>query len=276
MDRVVTTDGPTLAARRWPGGSQPGFVLVHGLASNQETWGEVAERLSAAGHPVVAYDQRGHGRSDRPAAGYDLPTFLDDLDAVLAWSGTASPVLAGQSWGGNLVLAHAARRRGAAAVVGVDGGTIDLADRFPTWEACAAALRPPQPNVGLAAIEARLRAAHPGWPERGIAATLANLVEENGVARNRLPLEAHMALVRTMWDHPPGDLYSLIGVPVLFLLASGGDPAWAAAKQAAAARAVAATPHATIEWVDGDHDLHVQQPGLVAERLLRLAVGRAR
>ena len=50
------------------------FLLVHGLSSNARTWDGVAAELSAAGHPVVAIDQRGHGRSEKPpiSAGYDF------------------------------------------------------------------------------------------------------------------------------------------------------------------------------------------------------------
>ena len=46
-------------------------VLVHGLASNLRLWDGVAEHLHAAGHTVIAVDQRGHGRSDAPDVGYD-------------------------------------------------------------------------------------------------------------------------------------------------------------------------------------------------------------
>jgi alpha-beta hydrolase superfamily lysophospholipase len=31
----------------------------------------------------VLYDRRGHGRSDRPPAGYDIDTLADDLAAVI-------------------------------------------------------------------------------------------------------------------------------------------------------------------------------------------------
>ncbi len=42
------------------------YILVHGLSSNARTWDQVAARLAAAGHQVVAIDQRGHGLSEKP------------------------------------------------------------------------------------------------------------------------------------------------------------------------------------------------------------------
>jgi pimeloyl-ACP methyl ester carboxylesterase len=55
------------------------FVLLHGLSSNCRTWEFVAARLTAAGHYVVAVDQRGHGLSDKPSTGYDFATITADL-----------------------------------------------------------------------------------------------------------------------------------------------------------------------------------------------------
>ncbi len=263
IHQVAARDGTPLAARRWAGDPTLGYVLVHGLASNLETWGEVAGLLADAGHAVVAYDQRGHGRSGPAGPEYGLEKALDDLDEVLAWSGFERAVLAGQSWGGNLVLGHAALRQGAEAVAGVDGGTIDLHRRFDDWEAAADALRPPVLRVGMAEVEARIRAAHPDWSDQGVAATLANLrADADGVARNRLALESHLQVLQIMWDHPPTDWYADVHVPVLLLLAGDGDDA------ARAAAASATPPTATVGWVAGDHDLHVQQPVLVARRLL--------
>ncbi len=268
LQSILTSDGTNLAVRRWDGAG-PGYVLVHGLASNLETWGEVADLLVAAGQAVVAYDQRGHGHSGRAAGGYDLDTSLDDLDLVLAWSGFGSPILAGQSWGANLIVAHAARRNQASAVACVDGAVIDLAGQFRTWEECAALLRPPTSGVSLEEIAARVRSMHPDWSDRGVAATVANLSEGlDGVARNRLPLQAHMSLLRTIWDHPSSAEFENVTVPALLLMAVTGDPSWTKAKRAAARDAEAALARGTVVWVDGDHDLHVQQPDLVARHLL--------
>ena len=94
---------------RGPDGDGPGrcFVLVHGLASNARLWDGVAARLAAAGHPVLAVDQRGHGRSEEPADGYTTDRCADDLLAlteVLGLVGDRAPVAVGKSWGGNVVV----------------------------------------------------------------------------------------------------------------------------------------------------------------------------
>jgi rifampin ADP-ribosylating transferase len=49
---------------------------------------------------VVAWDQRGHGRADKPAGGYELSDFAADVGAFLDALGLAAAVLAGSSSGG--------------------------------------------------------------------------------------------------------------------------------------------------------------------------------
>ena len=68
-DAVRLPGGPRLALRRADGDRRP-FLLVHGLSSNARLWDGVGRRLAAAGHQVVAVDQRGHGRSEQVADGY--------------------------------------------------------------------------------------------------------------------------------------------------------------------------------------------------------------
>jgi len=68
IERLEVAPGVRLHVERRDGDpARPAFVLVHGLASNLRLWDGVAERLHAAGHSVVALDQRGHGCSDGPA-----------------------------------------------------------------------------------------------------------------------------------------------------------------------------------------------------------------
>jgi pimeloyl-ACP methyl ester carboxylesterase len=87
-------------------------LLVHGLSSNARLWDGVAAHLADAGHPVVAVDLRGHGASAAIADEEPDPTVaaVHDLAAVCVDLGWAAPVVAGQSWGGNVVLQLAGER----------------------------------------------------------------------------------------------------------------------------------------------------------------------
>src|SRR6476660_8857533 len=102
--RIEVAPGVELAVRSWDGAGGRPFLLIHGLASNAHLWDGVANRLADLGHAVTAVDQRGHGQSDKPDIGYDFTTVTDDLAAIVAALGYERPVVAGQSWGGNVVL----------------------------------------------------------------------------------------------------------------------------------------------------------------------------
>jgi pimeloyl-ACP methyl ester carboxylesterase len=69
-------------------------------------WNAQLPAFLAAGHQVVTFDHRGHGRSDRPANGYDLDTMAGDVIAVLDELDLRDVTLIGQSMGGT-VVAHA-------------------------------------------------------------------------------------------------------------------------------------------------------------------------
>ncbi len=177
-----------LHVRDTAGDGRP-YLLVHGLASNARTWDGVAEVLAAAGHRVVAVDLRGHGESDAPESGYDTLTAAADLATLIGALGLTKPVVAGQSWGGNVVLQLAADRPELPhAIAAVDGGWIHLGDRFASWDACAAALAPPMfAGMQAADLEARFRRAHPDWPDTGIAGTLGNFAIAAGRHRPAAP-----------------------------------------------------------------------------------------
>lgn len=259
------------------GGSGQAYLLVHGLASNARLYDGVAEELSRQGARVAAVDLRGHGRSQKPAEGYDYETMAADLLAVLdhlaATAGwPARPIAVGQSFGANLVLELAARHPEAiSGAACIDGGTIDLKARFSSWEEAEAALRPPAiAGTPLVDLEAWMRERHPDWPESGIAGSLANFeLRPDGTVVPHLSLEHHMRLVRTMWDSRPSSLYPALAVPVLLVPArSPGSPAgWAAGKEEAAAEAAASIPRAEVHFMDGDHDLHAQHPVELAQIL---------
>jgi len=74
-------DGLALHTRRWlPAGTPRGCVLiVHGFAEHSGRYAHVAERLTALGFVVQAFDHRTHGRSDG-----EPRVYLPDLRRVSA------------------------------------------------------------------------------------------------------------------------------------------------------------------------------------------------
>lgn len=266
--RIPVSGGVSLAVYLWPGDKVP-FLLVHGLASNAMLWAGVAEELSAAGHPVAAVDQRGHGQSDKPDDGYDLPALAGDLSSVIAALGWRQPVVGGQSWGGNVVLELGAREpalpRG---LVLVDGGWIDLS-RFRSWQQCEQAMAPP-PIAGTPAgeMEAMLRARHPDWPDSGIRGAMACFrVRDDGTVEPWLTRPCHMTILRHLWEHPPGQVYPLVEAPVLLLPCDDGSPSTRARAQEVAAAEAGLRRSRTV-WQSADHDVHAQHPGKVARLLM--------
>jgi len=280
--RVDLPGGRTgLAVRTGEGPGRP-FLLVHGLASNARVWDGLARRLLASGHPVVAVDQRGHGLSDAPADGYDTDTCADDLAAlidVLGLTGDRAPVVAGQSWGGNVVLSLAARHPGTvAAVCCVDGGWIRLADRFPDFEECWRVLAPPDfDGMRYDDVAAALRASAAHWPAEGIEGTLANLERTpDGGVRARLARAHHRSILRSLYDGDPRAWYPLIDVPVLLCPAgpADGEPddERAGTARGHVAEAAQRLARRRVRWYPGaHHDLHAEQPDALAADLLDLA-----
>ncbi len=242
-------------------------LLVHGLASNAFVWEGVGRRLAGKGHRVVAVDQRGHGRSDRPERGYDFGTLVEDLRSVMVRLGVDTPLVAGQSWGGNVALELAYLHPGeVASVTGVDGGFIDLTSSFPTWESALEALTPPElDGMNLEDAEEWLRRQHPDWPETGIAGSLENLqVGQGGRLERRLPRDRHLEILRQLWNHRPGRRFPGLSVPMLFVVACGPGPD-AAARAEKIEQGAEAIPRSRVVLLQGDHDLHAQHPVEVAD-----------
>jgi pimeloyl-ACP methyl ester carboxylesterase len=248
-------------------------VLVHGLASNARMWDACASALVGRGLSCVAVDLRGHGRSAALGATGQVGTApaADDVAAVvdvLREDGTLpSPVvLAGQSWGGNVVLEVAARHRGTAdAVALVDGGWLRF-DRDVAFEELWARLAPP--TWGATTWPQLLERLAPVdvWGPHALPAVLGNLtVDGAGHVRNVLAPQSHEQILRSMYDADPRTLYRAVELPTL-LVPAGDGPGAALVEEAAAA-----LPRARVRRYEGaHHDLHLQHPARLAADLAEL------
>jgi len=249
------------------------WLLVHGLASNARLWDGVAWRLARLGHPVVAVDQRGHGLSSKPDDGFDMATVADDLRLLIDHLGWDGPMVAGQSWGGNVVLELAHRHP--LAVTGIaciDGGLIELRDRFPDWDDARTVLAPPRLlGTPVEQVRAWLERSASDWPEEGRLGQLANFeIRGDGTIAPWLTFERHIAVLRGLWEHSPALICPRIAAPVLLVTADTRDTGWSEAKVAAVASALEVLPRARAEWFhDAHHDVHAQHPEEVASLLHR-------
>ncbi|ELZ18504.1 alpha/beta hydrolase [Haloterrigena salina JCM 13891] len=104
---TVSSNGVEL--RYYRTGTGPPIVLAHGFNDTGRRWVPLAEDL-AADYEVIAYDARGHGRSDAPETGYRLADRIADLHGLVTALDLEDPVLVGHSMGGGTVAWTAARR----------------------------------------------------------------------------------------------------------------------------------------------------------------------
>lgn len=75
------------------------FLLIHGFGGNARQWQYQIDAF-AGQHRLIAPDLRGHGRSSRPANGYDMPRMVADLAELLAHLGIHRKiVVVGHSYG---------------------------------------------------------------------------------------------------------------------------------------------------------------------------------
>ncbi|MDJ0387831.1 alpha/beta hydrolase [Roseomonas sp. E05] len=128
---IRTRDGVALFHRDW--GEGPPVVFVASWSLPSDSWCYQMLALAGAGFRCVAYDRRGHGRSDDPGRGYDFDTLADDLAAVLEQLDLRGATLVGFSMGCGEVLRcltrHGAAGRVARAVL--IGTTTPMLTRAP-------------------------------------------------------------------------------------------------------------------------------------------------
>ncbi|HNN13204.1 MAG TPA: alpha/beta fold hydrolase, partial [Anaerolineales bacterium] len=83
------------------------IVFIHGFGGKAEQWQYQMQKF-ALDSRVIALDMRGHGLSDKPSTGYDMPRIQLDLETALTQLKVSTPfVLVGHSFGGAVVTDYA-------------------------------------------------------------------------------------------------------------------------------------------------------------------------
>jgi alpha-beta hydrolase superfamily lysophospholipase len=184
MNHFRTADGLVLQRLDWPCAQARGTVLlVHGLGEHAGRHAHVAAALTAAGWRVVAFDQRGHGRSEgRRGVIAAADSLLADLAGVI-------DSLRGEQAGPLLLLGHSM------------GGAV--AARFVAEALQARPAGWARPLDGLVLSSPALQARLSGWQRVQLAIgerLLPDLAQRSGIDSAGLSHDA--ALVRAYEADP--------------------------------------------------------------------------
>ncbi len=277
FDYVTLPNGLQLHYLWWEG-KAPSVLLVHGLASNAKMYQGVGQTLHKSGLKVVSLDQRGHGKSDKPEAGYDYETLVSDIHEFLILMRekgrlTKKILLVGQSFGCSVVENYALRYpQDVTGLVLIDGGYRSLKLDFPAWDECAAALAPPNfQNQSFKSLSNILTNHLSEFPDSAREGFMANFHEdEEGFANSNLPRHLHMVILHELWKQVPEVIVPKLRVPFVFITALNSNGHSSSIKKSAIAELRRnANVDSAEYWIVGHHDLHAQHPIEVSEIIMQ-------
>jgi len=111
-DKFIHVDGLRLHYLEWGQGNAATMLLLHGIGDDAHVWdhfaGHVADRIR-----IIALDQRGHGRSDRPLPpAYGCEDYVADIDKLVHALQLERLMLMGHSMGALHATRYAAMEPG--------------------------------------------------------------------------------------------------------------------------------------------------------------------
>jgi pimeloyl-ACP methyl ester carboxylesterase len=268
---VIGHDGVRLHLLDWGGpAGAPLLIMLHGVGGNAWSFGAVAPLLDVP-YRLLGVDQRGGGDSDKPVTGYSAEDFALDVLAIHEQLGGGQPmVLVGHSRGGWQAAYIAARWPSLVShLVLVDPARITFdspgdADDF--YGPVRAALGP-FASRELALAFGRARDAQAIWnADRERTFLFGYSLQGDGSLIGKLPGRVldELRAVRESTDIT--ESLGNIRVPTLLLVATRSNDTRKAQKLAYS-RAIA---HARVEYVEGTHHIHIEQPLHVAQLIREL------
>jgi pimeloyl-ACP methyl ester carboxylesterase len=214
----------------WNRDGEAATILLHGIGCTGAFWAPPARYIPDR-YRLIAPDLRGHGRTSKPAGGYDLDTISSDLDDLMGVLGLGSadekPItLIGHSWGAYVAVHYASKsplRVGR--LVLVDGAIGD--DKSMSWisskeESLKMAETPTEFLESIHGYRKGLRKMLGFWNRDLSNALDTALVVDplSGKVRERTSTKVGKSILAELWDYRvSSDIPKLVKVPVLLMLA---------------------------------------------------------
>ena len=99
MSYARAADGARLHYEAFGRRDRPAVLMIQGLGADKHGW-DMQRFALARSYRVIAFDNRGAGRSDKPFGPYSLEQMAEDAVAVLDDAGVESAHVVGASMGG--------------------------------------------------------------------------------------------------------------------------------------------------------------------------------
>ncbi len=270
---------PTTQTQRFPAqdNDELPLVMLHSLGTTADTWRLVAAHLGQR-HPVIAFDLRGHGQSDKPDDGYDLRTVAEDVVQGMAAIGLGQVALVGHGWGAKVALMLAVLHPALVShLVLVDCPFVEPR-HWPgmTRERFVRDAAPQEMFTSRTTfLEAMQQEMADFWSPEVENIVLATVQEQpDGTLKALLKLENQRLIRTALWEDRALAYYGKITCPVLLVPAAaqpqlGGQPPeklerqeeFAIAKGYMAAQVARMIHHCSVLWMPNTaHDIQLQRP----------------
>jgi 3-oxoadipate enol-lactonase len=205
-------------------GEGPPIVLCHGLTATRGSVVHGSRVLERVGHTLVVYDARGHGESDPAPAGegYDYPSLVVDLEAVIdSQVGDGPVIVGGHSMGAHTAVGYALRNPGrVAGLVAIGPSYVEPTgdESLEYWDGLAEALE--RDGVeGFVAYVDRFQATDPAWRDSVLRFTRERML------RHRHPEAVARALREVPRSRPFESLADLERIEAPALVVASNDAA---------------------------------------------------
>ena len=263
----------------WGDPSNPLLVLVHGILDQGMAWEKVAQTFAQQGYYVIAPDMRGHGKSDHNSLGcaYNLLDFVADLDCLINYFSPDKKItLVGHSFGSMVTGIYSSMRsekveatwfvepilptenKGDKDIENITSQlnyllSVPSLPVFDSVKTVAQRLEITAPNIDKTfALKLAERMTKP--VNGGVTFTYSPLLATRvGVGFNSIPRNQYLQLL------------SRISIPITIVYgkdSSFNRPEDLTAQQSAMAQA-------EIVSIDGGHNLHLENPLILAQVLIR-------